>query len=227
MFFAGCGDADGEEFADMIESSFRDIKARRRKKPLPIEIADSVSSKTVTEYKDITQNHIIIGTLGVDIKSEDRFVLDIISRILSGQSGRLFLDLRDRESLAYQVSSWSIEGLAPGFFGSYIVTRPQESQRAVDGILKHYKMLRTKKVSQDELQRTIVHMKGTHKIALQKRSSIAAAAFFGELYGIGFDSYRILPQRLERVTANDIKRVAEQYLNEERLVTAVYGPGIK
>ncbi|MBU1219324.1 insulinase family protein [Myxococcota bacterium] len=227
LVFAGCGDADGEEFADMIENSFRDCRPKKRKLQLPTEIENKVSAKTVTAYKDITQNHIIVGTLGVDIKSEDRFILDVISRILSGQSGRLFLDLRDRESLAYQVSSWSIEGLAPGFFGSYIVTRPEESQRAIDGIYKHYKMLRQDKVPAEELARTIIHMKGTHKIALQKRSSIAAAAFFGELYGIGFDSYRNLTQRLERVTANDIKRVAEQYLNEDRLVTAIYGPWIK
>ncbi|MBN2723554.1 MAG: insulinase family protein [Deltaproteobacteria bacterium] len=227
MVWAGCGNVDAERFADAIEMSFRDQKFSQRKKSLRLDVEDNVNKRDVFLKKDLSQNHIIIGSLGVDIHSDDRFILDVMSRILSGQSGRLFLDLRDTQGLAYQVSSFSIEGLSRGFVGSYIVTRPQQTPEAVNGILKHYKMLREEKISSDELKRTVDYMIGTYKIALQKRSTIAASAFFGELYGIGYDSFRKLPERLERVTADDIKRVAEKYLSEDRLVTAIYGPGNK
>src|SRR5204862_7756526 len=64
--------------------------------------------------KDRAQAHLVIGFRGVSVADEDRFSLEVISQILAGQSGRLFLELRDKQGLAYSVTATSVEGLAPG-----------------------------------------------------------------------------------------------------------------
>ena len=57
-----------------------------------------------------------MGFRGMSVTDPDRETLDVISQILAGQSGRLFLELRDKKSLAYSVSAMSVEGLAPGAY---------------------------------------------------------------------------------------------------------------
>ncbi|MDP2106651.1 MAG: pitrilysin family protein, partial [Desulfobulbaceae bacterium] len=57
------------------------------------------------------QTHIIIGFLGTTLTSPDRFALEVVDTVLSGQSGRLFSQLRDKQSLAYSLSSFNLIGL--------------------------------------------------------------------------------------------------------------------
>ncbi len=175
-------------------------------------------------HKALTQNHLVAGFPGVDLYHPDRFPLEIASRILDGQSGRLFLDLRDTQGLAYHVSCFSLEGLAPGSFVSYMVTRPEEGERAMQGLLSHFARLRDTPPSEEEVERTKQYMIGTHDLGLQRNSAIAAAAFFGDLYGIGWNSYMRYRKALESVTPDDIKRVARKYFQPHLLITAVYGP---
>ena len=60
----------------------------------------------------------------------------MLTQVLSGQGGRLFLELRDRRSLAYSVSALNVEGLAPGFFAVYIATAPDKLAEARRGMLE-------------------------------------------------------------------------------------------
>src|SRR5262249_52062630 len=64
--------------------------------------------------KDRAQAHLVVGFRGLTVHDPDRFALEVIVQLLAGQGGRLFLELRDKKSLAYAVNAMNVEGLAPG-----------------------------------------------------------------------------------------------------------------
>src|SRR5205085_7673780 len=69
---------------------------------------------------DKAQAHLVLGFPGVRLADELRWPLEVLSAVLSGQGGRLFVELRDKKSLAYSVTSFSMEGIDPGYFAVYI-----------------------------------------------------------------------------------------------------------
>ena len=88
----------------------------------------------VFRFRSRQQAHMVVGFPGTTLDHADRFPLEVLSTILSGQGGRLFLELRDKEGLAYRVSAYSLEGLDPGYFAVYIATSPQNLEVAMAGI---------------------------------------------------------------------------------------------
>src|SRR6185436_21137995 len=70
------------------------------------------------------QAHVVIGFRGTSFDSADRFALELLAQVLSGQGGRLFVEIREKLGLAYRVSSFSLEGLDPGYFAVYVSTSP-------------------------------------------------------------------------------------------------------
>ena len=104
--------------------------------------------------------------MGARVGDKDRYVLDVLSTILSGQSGRLFLELRDRQSLAYAISSSSLEGLDPGYFLVHVGTSLEKVEQALAGVYLELSRLRDGLVDVQELDRARRYLVGTHAIDL-------------------------------------------------------------
>jgi len=73
------------------------------------------------------------------MKDEDRYALEVLNNVLNGQGGRLFLDLRDKKSLAYSVASLFRPALDRGLFGFYIASDPSKSDEAYAGLIAEIK----------------------------------------------------------------------------------------
>ncbi|HZI09611.1 MAG TPA: pitrilysin family protein, partial [Myxococcus sp.] len=80
------------------------------------------------------QAHLVLGFPGARVGDPWRHALEVLSTVLSGQGGRLFVELRDKRSMAYSVSSFAIEGLDPGYFAVYMGTSPEKVDAALAGI---------------------------------------------------------------------------------------------
>ena len=170
------------------------------------------------------QAHIIVGGMGTTLDSSDRYALEVLTTILSGQSGRLFLDLRDRQSLAYSVSSSSLEGLDPGHVLVHMGTSPDKVDQALAALAGHLENLRREPVSGDELARAQRYLVGTHAIDLQRSGARAMLNALGERFGQGYDEYTRYPGRIRAVSAERVLEVANRYLAPEGLVRVVVGP---
>src|SRR5262249_40029213 len=68
------------------------------------------------------QAHLVIGFPGTTLGDPDRFALEVMATVLSGQGGRLFVELREKRGLAYRVSAFTLEALDPGYFAVYVAT---------------------------------------------------------------------------------------------------------
>ena len=173
---------------------------------------------------DRQQAHIVLGYPGTSLRRKDRFALEVLANLLSGQSGRLFLQLRERQGLAYNVGAFSMEGLEPGYFAVYMATSPKNLQAALAGIEAELQKVRDQPVGQGELRRVQRYMVGSYETSLQRKSTVASYLAFGELYGLGHESYTRYAEAIMAVTAEDVRRAARRYLRADRRVVSVVKP---
>jgi zinc protease len=174
--------------------------------------------------RERAQAHIVYGFAGTTFVDPDRFALEVLSTTLAGQSGRLFLELRDRQSLAYSVTAVSVEGLEPGYFGVYIGTSPEKVDAALAGVQLELERLCREPPSDDEIDRTKRLLIGSHEIGLQRVGARASVMAFNELYNIGHEAHLDYADRIDAVTRDDLLRVAQRTLRLDRSVLAIVGP---
>ncbi len=148
----------------------------------------------------------------------------MLSTILSGQGGRLFVELRDKRGLAYRVSAFSVEGVDPGYFAVYIATSPGEFAGRGGGIEDELGKIAATPVPKAELERAKRYLVGAHEISLQRRAALASTLAFHDCYGVGWDEYRRYAPGILAVTAADVQRVAQKYLDRSKAIVATIKP---
>lgn len=180
---------------------------------------------TVRETMDKEQVHILRGYPTCDFTNKDRWGLLGLSAVLSGQGGRLFLELRDKLSLCYSVSPTHLEAIDGGHFGVYIGTTPEKVQTALEAIDKELEKVALHGVTENEWNVAKTYYAGNHIIDQQKLSSQCMSMALEELYGFGWNSYFKFDEFLEAITTEDIKRVAKKYLSSSKSrITAIVEP---
>jgi zinc protease len=170
------------------------------------------------------QVHVVLGFPGTTLTSGDFFALQVLDTVLSGQGGRLFRELRDRQGLAYSVTSFSQAGLDPGYFGTYIATAPENLDRAIAGLKEELERISRERILPEELERARQYIVGHYEIAHQTHAAQAMTMGLDERYGMGFDFGQRYLQGILAVSEEEVQRVAQKYLRMERHVLAVVGP---
>jgi zinc protease len=173
----------------------------------------------------LKQAHLVLGFPGAALGDQDRFALEVLDTILSGQGGRLFRELRDREGLAYSVTSFSQVGLDPGYFGTYIATSPENLQRAMEGLRHELRKVASSPVSPQELERAKQNIVGSYEIGQQTHAAQAMSMALDERYGLGHDFGSRYLKAIQEITAEQVLQAAKKYLVLDRCVTVVLGPG--
>lgn len=218
------GDIDNDETLQLLEDRLAHLESREFIQPqLPVEQGPQ-DIRTAEEYKERMQAHLVLGFFGITLFDPDRYPIDVMNAILAGQGGRLFLELRDKLSLAYSVSSFSSELLEPGYFAVYIGTSANKLEQAREGILRELQRICDEPVTPEELERTKRHLIGSHAISLQKNGAQANSFALNELYGLGFDNHSRYPEIIRAVTQDDIQRVARRLLRLDRYVLSIVRP---
>lgn len=224
MVISVAGDIDAEKTLGTLEKLFGSMKGGGFEKTRPSrESALSAARETVEFERDKAQTHIIAGFHAPGFKSRDRYAFEVLNSVLSGQGGRLFIELRDKKSLAYAVTSFYVPGMEGGYFGVYIGTAPQKEKEALESITEQLQ-LALDGVGEQELERAKNYIVGSFEIGLQRNSAQASTVGFDELYGIGTYEYRKFPEKILAVTADDVARVARKYINPEAAAVSILKP---
>ena len=224
MVFCAVGDFQTEFFLEMLAPRLLKIKPKRLRHPLLRAEAPPSSIQKVEVKKEKMQAHLVVGFLGTTLNHPDRYAFEVLNNILSGQGGRLFLELRDKQSLAYTVSSALVEGIEAGFFSVYMGTEPRKIPTALEGILKELEKIRTEKISETELNRAKNYVVGNYDIDLQRNSAVSSTLAFNELYGSGLAEFENYPKNIMKVTSDEVLETARKYLTLDRYVLSIVQP---
>jgi len=225
MVIAVVGDVSRGEAVEKVKELFGSMERISRPRPTVLQEVPQEKIRERIETVDRRQAHMILGFLGTTVTSDDRYPLMVLSNVLAGQGGRLFRELRDKESLAYVVTSFSREGIDPGFFATYIGCSPEKLGAARQGILKELARVRDERIPENEMKRARENLIGSFEIELQTNGAMASTMVFDELYGNGFDAYKKYARAIGKVTAKDVRKVAKKYLNLSKYSVAIVKPG--
>lgn len=218
------GDVNKDYATETVKRYFKDFN--RKAAPLtqpPVETRQTAVRST-GDVKETAQTNIGIGFLGAPLGSPESYALRVLTEVLSGQGGRLFLELRDKQSLAYSVSAFSKEGVDPGIFGIYLGCAPPKKDAAIEGILSELRKVTGQKVTEEELARAKNSLIGGYQIGLQEAASQASDITNNELYGLGYDFSNLYPAKIEAVSADDVLRVAKKVIDLNAYTISVVGP---
>src|SRR2546430_627996 len=217
------GDVDPGEVRKLVREKLQGGAGPRNLIAPPRE--DPVEApRSAVKKLDKAQAHMVIGFPGTRLSDDARWPLEVLSAVLSGQGGRLFVELRDKRSLAYSVTSFSMEGLDPGYFAAYIGCGPGKVAEALDGIRNELRRLREEPIAAAELERARTHLIGTHAISLQRNSARAAVYGFDECYGLGAEASTRYAANVSAVSTADVLATAQRVLMPSREVIALVAP---
>lgn len=218
------GGVDPDTVAARVSALFGALEATPFPAPHPEDDAPPATPREAVLHKAREQAHLVIGFRGLALDDDDRFALDIVSQILSGQGGRLFLELRDRRSLAYSVTAVNVEAIAPGFFAVYIGTAPDKLDEARRGMTDELERLLASPPTAAELLSAQRHLAGNFVIDLQRSSTRAAHIAQDALFGLGADAHLRYAERLQAVSREDVLRVARRVIRLDSPVVATIRP---
>jgi zinc protease len=221
--FAVVGDVDTDAVLDFMRLFTQTGSSEPISPPMTSMLTPLTTSTVVKRIIQKAQSHIVYGFLGCTIVDPDRLTLEVIQTVLSGQSGRLFLELRDKRSMAYSVSANSTEGIDAGHFSVYIGTSPEKVDQAIAGIQEQLARLKVESVLPSELSRAKEYLIGTQAIGLQRNSARAGTMALDVCYGLGAEHHLGYAERLQTLTAQDLMRVANRVFDFERSALSVVG----
>jgi len=223
LVIAIAGDVDPDSVAEAISRRLSELPTGRGPFAMPRDEEAPKEARSVTREKERAQTHLVAGFRGLSVDDPDRHALEVLAQVLAGQSGRLFLELRDRQSLAYSVSAVNVEGVAPGLFAIYIATAPDKVEAAKRGMQEELERLLTTPPSGDELERARRYLIGNFAIDQQRAAARAAHMALDSLYGLGPDASLQYPSEVRQIGVDDVQRVARRVIDLDAMVTSQVG----
>ena len=218
------GDVDQKQVLVAVKKGFGDLKRESLRVPTISQEPPLQEKRQAEIVKMKEQAHFVLGFLGIPFHHPDSYALTVLDAALSGQGGRLFRELRDKESLAYALDFMAHPNLDPGFIGIYMGTHPNKLEAAVEAVLRELKKVREEGLTEEEVDRAKKYLIGNFEIGLQTNGAQANQMSLDELYGLGFDHYQRFPQEIQKVTKEDVNRLTKEYFNLEAYAIAIIRP---
>jgi zinc protease len=153
-----------------------------------------------------------------------RTALEVASSVLGGQGGRLFMDLRDAQSLAYSVGCSQSPGLWAGSFGCYIATAADKAKQALTGLKFHLEQIAQTPPSNEEISRAKNSLLGAQSLESQHHHYQASQLAMSDVFGLGFDNFLTFKERIEAVNAQQVSDVIRDLLGTGAPIVGVIGP---
>ena len=180
--------------------------------------------RVLLKTKKTEQAHLCMGVHSPGYLDKDRYVLDILNCVLGeGMSSRLFLEVREKLGLAYDVHSYVNKMADTGVLGIYAGTEPRQAARAVGAIVRELRRLCDEPVSDAELTKAKEYYKG--RLLLQMESTNSVATWYGgqEALTGKIQGLEETMAQVDAVSAADIMRVARELFNQSLQLAAI-GP---
>jgi len=172
--------------------------------------------------RPIEQANILLGVEGLAASDPRRATLAVLNSVLGGgMSSRLFQEIREKRGLAYSVYSFSPSYSDAGLFGIYAGCSPSKAGQVTELMLGEFRKLATTGVSADELRRANGQLSGASALALEDSDTRMSRLGRAELTMGEYVDLDESLRRLDLVTADGIRELAEELVSRPLSVAAV------
>ncbi len=172
MVVAVAGKVDAEEVFDAVAALFSDVEPRTQPTLSPAPEAGRVRMKLLGRRTE--QAHVCLGWRGVAQEHADKYALDMLNAILGeGMSSRLFLELREKRALAYDVHSYGTNYVDSGHLVVYAGVTPERISEVIEASLAEVTRMREQIVPEDEIERVRDFNKGRLELRLEDSRGVS------------------------------------------------------
>ncbi|NEP61863.1 MAG: insulinase family protein [Symploca sp. SIO2G7] len=215
MVISIAGRLTSEEAVEQVERVFGDWQPKEILPAQPQLFSLTSQPCQVKTPQETQQSIVMLGYLASSVKEKDYATLKLLSTYLgNGLSSRLFVELREKRGLAYDVSAFYPTRQLASIFAVYIGTAPENTEIAFDGLYTEVARLGTTRLGSEELQTAKNKLLGQYALGKQTNAQLAQVYGWYETLGLGIEFDLEFQQDVAQVTPTEAQAVAQQYLME-------------
>ncbi|HZI93900.1 MAG TPA: pitrilysin family protein [Patescibacteria group bacterium] len=221
------GDFDAKQMATRIKQAFADWpKGPEAKDPPPAWQTTMKPGISYVQKEDMTQSDIIMGHLGIKRDDPDFFAVEVLNEAFGGGfAARLFSNVRSKKGLAYSVRGGVESNFSyPGTFNCWMTTKTETTAAGVDALLEEIDNLVKNPPSASEVGRAKESILNSFVFNFDSRSKILRQQLSYEYFGFPLDYLSHYRQNIDKVTVEDVARVAKKFVHKDQLAILVVGP---
>ena len=209
------GNVDGEVVPGLIRQRFGPWPGKDKPSSSPLLPVRQNQFREVRERKFLDQAIVVLALQAVGARDIDRPSFEIINAVLgSGGHSRLYQEIREKKALSYLVGSIYHPLSDTGFWGVYVGTDPKNVPLVKSIIFQEMARIQQEPLSPQELNDLKSYIRGRTLIRNENNSSLAEFVSQGLLAG-QWELPADYLAKVQAVTADDVKRVAQTYLRED------------
>lgn len=217
------GNFSMKELGRLVDRGFgRFTKPQRpRHNRWPSEIHAGLQAR----HKALQQAHLCLGVKGLQLDHKDRYALYALNAAVGGSvSSRLFQEVREKRGLAYSIYSYASSYSDTGTLTIYAATRPREAVRVVELVRRELTRLYRAGIERKELQRVKDQIKGSLMLGVESTQSRMSKLAKDELYHGRYLPLEEMRTEIDRVSSDQILRLAHELFQSESLSVTALGP---
>ncbi len=216
------GNFEHARLIDLLNSSFGSLSRQgiSKKEATPV-FAHAVAVKK----KQLEQVQVCIGCQGLNYTHEDRFTISALNTVLgNSMSSRLFQEIREQNALAYSIYSYVTSYRDTGLLTIYAGTDPSNTLEVVRLVVKELRKIREEGITPAEEARVRNQIKGSLVLSLESSNSHMSRLARQEMYFGKYLSMDDIIRGVEKVTAEQVQKVANRLFTRENLSLSILGP---
>lgn len=216
------GDIDAKKMEARVRELFGTWKGQGKElKRLPHAFTSSRSEQL---QKEIKQVHMVFSFTGPGLADQDRYDVEVLDAVLSGMGGRIFKKLREENPFAYSTTFFNQMAYETGAMGVYIGTDPRHVKDVDRVVRKEIADIRKNGFTDEEVENAKRYLVGTHYTRMQTNSAMASAMCLDTIYGLKPNFFKVWPERVQKVTKEQVNEAARKYLDVGKMLTLTVGP---
>ena len=225
MIVAVSGDFDSASMETKLRKAFESLPAGEGIKTAPGNFTDPKQAVYFVDKPDVNQSNVYIVGLGTDRHNPDYYALTVMNQVFSGGFGsRLFQDVRTKLGLAYSVGgAYGAANDHPGTFTVSAATKSASTVAATQAMLSEIALMKTRPPTADELRSAKDQVLNSFIFNYDSRQKTLNEQVVLALYGYPPDFLERFKTAIEKVTAADVTRVANKYIDVSKLAIVVVG----
>ena len=185
----------------------------------------SMPSATIRTYKRHThQTHIMLGSHAYPIGHEKQLTMYLLNNILGGgsMSSRLYLSLREKHGLVYNIDSQAVPLSDTGYWNIYLACEPQHKDQCLELCHKELKQLRDTRLTSAQLQRALRQLEGQMAISAENQENNALAMAKQMLYHHHAPAWQEVFAKVKEISSEQLQDVANEVFAPEKIYTLLY-----
>jgi predicted Zn-dependent peptidase len=221
----GVGGKIGDGLHDRVLQLLGDMPQAETGNPAPVHLSRNGRAQVKVHTKASDQAHISLGVHSYPLEHPDRYVLQVVATILGGgMSSRLFTEVRERRGLAYYVYGLNHSYTDTGSLYAQAGVDIKRIDDAVSTIAAETRKIAEEAVPQDELDKAKSFAKGRFVLQLEASQGLIMFGLRREVLESRTPDPEEILADIDKVTVEDVQRVAQELIGKGGLNLAVIGP---